>query len=164
MPQGVLEPKKPWEARIEPRRPWGAKIGTGCPRRPNCSPGGLLRQEISPGGPRSSESSPRGPSTLIYVPFSRTPPNPDEVARKNNALRKKWPEGYIAKENQPKGVLVRKLIFLQPLRPKGYMAKARNHYKTRLILKSSSFSSEGYIHKGPFRKGISTKNFRTVYS
>ena len=84
-------------------------------------------------------------------------------ARKNNALRKKWSEGYIAKENRPKGALVRKLIFLQPLRPKGYMAKGGKHCKTRLKLKSSSFLSKGYIDKGLFRKGISIRNFRRVY-
>ena len=83
--------------------------------------------------------------------------------RKNNALRKKWSEGYIAKENRPKGALVRKLIFLQPLRPKGYMAKGRKHCKTLLELKSSSFLAEGYIDKGLFRKGISIRNFRRVY-
>ena len=95
--------------------------------------------------------------------FPRTPPNPAEGPRKNNALRKKWSEGYIAKEKWPQGTLIRKLIFLQPLRPKGYMAKGRKHYKTRLKLKSSSFLSEGYIDKGLFRKGISIRNFRRVY-
>ena len=85
------------------------------------------------------------------------------TARKNNALRKKWSEGYIAKENRPKGALVRKLIFLQPLRPKGYMAKDGKHCKTRFKLKSSSFLSKGYIDKGLFRKGISIRNFRRVY-
>ena len=131
-PQGALEPKRPWEARIEPRRPWGATIGTGCPRRPKCSPGGPLTQESSPGGPKSPESSPRGPSTLIDIPLSCNGANSAGGPRKNNALRKKWSEWYIAKENRPKGALIRKLIFLQPLRAKGYMAKGRKHCKTRL--------------------------------
>ena len=112
------------------------------------------------------ESSPRGSNALIYVPLGRTPPQaaaPRRSARTLSALRKKRSEGYIAKENRPKGALIRKLIFLQPLRPKGYMAKGGKHCKTRLKLKSSSFLSEGYIDKGLFRKGISIRNFRRVY-
>ena len=35
---------------------------------------------------------------LTYVPFSRSGPEAAEGPRKNNALRKKWLEGYIIKE------------------------------------------------------------------
>ena len=91
------------------------------------------------------------------------PPRPAEVPLKNNALRKKGSKGYMAKENRPKGAFVRKSIFLQPLRPKGYMAKGGKHCKTRLKLKSSSFSSEGYVDKDVFPNGTSVRNFRRVY-
>ena len=82
---------------------------------------------------------------------------------KNDALRKKGSEGYMAKENRPKGALLRKSCLESSLSPKGYIAKATKHCKTRLKLKSSSFLSEGYIDKGLFRKGISIRNFRRVY-
>ena len=50
--------------------------------------------------------------------------------RKNNALRKKLPEGYIAKENRPKGALLRKSCLESSLSPKGYIAKAMEKPKT----------------------------------
>ena len=142
-----------------------------------------LESKIQPRSPGKQESSPgeaeeariqsgtlqedRIPPQRLACPYRRAlalkRPCFRRGARKNNALRKKWSEWYIAKENRPKGALVRKLIFLQPLRPKGYMAKGRKYCKTRLKLKSSSFLSEGYIDKGLFRKGISIRNFRRVY-
>ena len=95
---------------------------------------------------RRSQRASQNPAQDAPVhPYLRTlgpnTPEPRRGARKNNALRKKWSEWYIAKENRPKGALVRKLIFLQPLRPKGYVAKSRKRSKTRLKLKSSSFLS-----------------------
>ena len=45
-------------------------------------------------------------------------------ARKNNALRKKWSERYMAKENRSKGALLRKIHLGRSLSPKGYMDKA----------------------------------------
>ena len=107
---------------------------------------------------------------LIFVKMPKMTqkmgPDPGEGCRnplKNNALRKKGSEGYMAKENRPKGALLRKSCLESSLSPKGYIAKATKHCKTRLKLKSSSFLSEGYIDKGLFRKGISIRNFWRVY-
>ena len=62
--------------------------------------------------------------TLSYAPLSRIPPKAAEGARKNNALRKKWSEGYKAKENRSKGVGLRRSIFDTSLSPKGCVGKA----------------------------------------
>ena len=53
-------------------------------------------------------------TTLIHVPLgphrAGPCPAPAEGARKNNALRKKRPEGYVNKKKRTKGTLIR--IFL----------------------------------------------------
>ena len=89
-------------------------------------------------------------------------PTPPRTPRKNNALRKFWPEGHMAKENRSKGALLRKSCLESSLSPKGYIAKARKHCKTRLKMKSSSFLSEGYVDKDVFPNGVSIRNFRRV--
>ena len=90
-------------------------------------------------------------------------PGPGRGARKNNALRKKRPERCMVKKNRYKGALIRKCIFLQSLRAKGYMAKAKKHCKTRKKLRLPFFLSESYVDNGLFQKGISIRNFRRVY-
>ena len=62
--------------------------------------------------------------SLSYVPLGQTPPEAAEGPRKNNALRKKWSERYMAKENRSKGALLRKIHLGRSLSPKGYMDKA----------------------------------------
>ena len=75
---------------------------------------------------------------LIFVKMPKMTqkmgPDPGEGCRnplKNNALRKKGSEGYMAKENRPKGALLRKSCLESSLSPKGYIAKATKHCKTR---------------------------------
>ena len=53
-------------------------------------------------------------TTLIHVPLRPLPPGPAEVARKNNALRKKRPGGYVNKEKRTKGTLIRKFFHFLP--------------------------------------------------
>ena len=77
--------------------------------------------------------------------------------RRRKRRRERRRRGGVAlkKEDPTKdgGGLIRELIFLRPLRAKGYMAKGRKLCKTRLKLKSSSFLAEGYVDKGFIRKG-----------
>ena len=49
---------------------------------------------------------------------------PRWTPRKNNALRKKRTEGYMAKKNRYKGALLRKSMIDPSLSPKGCMDKA----------------------------------------
>ena len=110
---------------------------------------------------------------LIFVKMPKTDtqngPKAAEACRaprKNNALRKFWPKGYMAKENRTKGALLRKihleaLLKAERVHRQGH-ANAQKHFKTSIKLKSSSFLSEGYVDKGLFRKGTSIRNLRRV--
>ena len=92
-----------------------------------------------------------------YTLDGRTPPQAAagrRSARTLSALRKKRSEGYIAKENRPKGALIRKLIFLQPLRPKAASCARdrpkRVFLKRNLKRKLKEKSRTDFFELGPF--------------
>ena len=53
-------------------------------------------------------------TTLIHVPLRPNSAEFCRAPRKNNALRKKRPEGYVNKEKRTKGTLIRKLLHFLP--------------------------------------------------
>ena len=61
--------------------------------------------------------------------FRRTLPGPCRAPRKNNALRKKRPEGYVNKEKRTKGTLIGKFVHFLP---EGTSLRNEKHWKKRI--------------------------------